>query len=185
MMEEKFDKIKKEVLEFLKLLVFWFLVFMVITKFFVNPIQVIGNSMYPTLKDKERGFSSIISKNFEIKRFDIVVVEAKGDSKDHWVKRVIGMPNETIECRNDMIYIDGKELDQPFLNEEWMESEKAIYGTFTSDFGPYTLKENEYFLLGDNRVHSTDSRIVGPFSKEEITSIGVFVYFPFQEFGIK
>ena len=52
---------KKEVLDFLKLLVFWFLIFLVITKFFVNPIQVIGNSMHPTLVDQERGFSSVIS----------------------------------------------------------------------------------------------------------------------------
>lgn len=183
-MDGMLEKIKKEVLEFAKLLVFWFFVFLIITKFLVNPIQVIGDSMYPTLVDKERGFSSVISKYFEIERFDIVVVQAKGNS-DHWVKRVIGMPNETIECRNDVIYINGVELEQDFLNEEWVESEIDIYGYFTYDFGPYTLKEDEYFLLGDNRTHSTDSRAVGTFSKDEITSVGIFAYYPFEEFGIK
>lgn len=182
--EKKFD-LKKEVFDFVKLLVFWFLIFMVVTKFVVNPIQVIGNSMYPTLKDKERGFSSIISKNFEINRLDIVVVEAKDKSSDHWVKRVIGLPNETIECRDDVIYIDGVPLEQDFLDEEYISAEKAIYGKLTEDFGPITLKENEYFLMGDNRQHSTDSRVVGPFSKDEITSVGIFIYYPFDEFGAK
>ena len=111
-MNEKWKNFKKEVFEFAKLLVFWFLVFLVVTKFLVSPIQVIGSSMYPTLKDKQRGFSSVLSKNFDIERFDIVVVRAKGNENDHWVKRVIGMPNETIECRNDVIYINGKPLEQ-------------------------------------------------------------------------
>ncbi|MGN1343198.1 MAG: signal peptidase I [Traorella sp.] len=184
-MSEKLNHLMKEIWDFIKLFIFWFLIFLVITKFFVNPIQVIGNSMYPTLIDQERGFSSIISRNFEIKRFDIVVVEEKGNGHEHWVKRVIGLPNETIECKDDVIYINNEPIDQSFLDEEWVENEKMLYGCFTSDFGPYTLKEDEYFLLGDNRTHSTDSRVVGPFSKDEITSVGVFVYFPFQEFGIK
>lgn len=183
-MKEKID-FKKEVLDFLKLLVFWFLIFLVLTKFLVNPIQVIGDSMHPTLVDHERGFSSIISKHFEIERFDIVVVKAPGDPNDHWVKRVIGLPNETISCKDDVLYINGKAIEQNFLDEVYVEKEKKIYGVFTRDFGPITLGEDEYFLMGDNRNHSTDSRSVGAFSKEDITSVGIFVYFPFSEFGGK
>ena len=184
-MNDKWKSLKKEVFEFVKLLVFWFLVFLIVTKFFVSPIQVIGSSMHPTLKNKERGFSSVLSKNFDIERFDIVVVSAKENSNEHWVKRVIGMPNETIECKNDVIYINGVALDQSFLDEDWVNQEKAIYGHFTENFGPYTLKEDEYFLMGDNRTHSTDSRDVGAFNKEEITSVGIFVYYPFESFGSK
>lgn len=177
--------IKKEMIEFVKLLAFWFVIFMVVTKFIVNPIQVIGDSMYPTLKNKERGFSSIISTHFNINRFDIVVVKAKDNPKEHWVKRIIGMPNETIEYKNDVLYIDGKPLEQDFFNESYVESEKNIYGQFTDDFGPITLKEDEYFLMGDNRQHSTDSRAVGFFHRSEITSVGIFIYYPFEEFGGK
>lgn len=184
-MEENKKSIKKELFEFVKLLVFWFLIFMVLTKFVVNPVQVFGNSMYPTLKDQERGFSSIISTHFEIHRKDIVVVKAKDSSHEHWVKRVIGMPNETIECKNDVIYINGEPLNQDFLDEEYVNEQKSIYGYFTEDFGPVTLKEDEYFLMGDNRPHSTDSRRVGVFQKSEMTSVGIFIYFPFQEWGIK
>lgn len=176
---------KKEVLDFLKLLVFWFLIFLVITKFFVNPIQVIGNSMHPTLVDQERGFSSVISKHFDIERFDIVVVEAPGNPNDHWVKRVIGLPNETISYKDEVLYINGNAVEQDFLDETYVASETEIYGEFTENFGPITLKEDEYFLMGDNRKHSTDSRRVGAFSKEDITSVGIFVYFPLSEFGGK
>ena len=184
-MNEKFQQLKKEVIDFIKLLVFWFLIFLVITKVFVSPIQVVGSSMYPTLVDKERGFSSVISKHFEIERFDIVVVEAKGNSREYWVKRVIGLPNETIEYKDDILYINGKVVEQDFLDENWVENEKNIYGNFTEDFGPYTLKSDEYFLMGDNRTHSTDSRDVGAFTKDEIASVGIFVYFPFDQFGGK
>lgn len=177
--------IKKEIFDFGKLLVFWFIIFMIITKFVVNPIQVIGDSMYPTLKNFERGFSSIISTHFDINRFDIVVVQAKDNPKDHWVKRVIGMPNETIECRDDVIYINGNPIDQDFLDDEYVQSEVSLYGEFTEDFGPIVLGEDEYFLMGDNRQHSTDSRMVGAFKKSEITSVGIFIYYPFNEIGGK
>ena len=140
--------------------------------------------MYPTLTDRERGFSSIISKHFEIERFDIVVVRSE-ETDNYWVKRVIGMPGETIECKDDVIYINGVELKQEFLDEDWVNHEKDIYGYFTYDFGPYTLDEGEYFVMGDNRTHSTDSRVVGAFTKDEIVSVGIFSYFPFEEFGIK
>ena len=76
-------------------------------------------------------------------------------------------------------------MEQDFLDETYVASETEIYGEFTEDFGPITLKEDEYFLMGDNRKHSTDSRRVGAFSKEDITSVGIFVYFPLSEFGGK
>lgn len=176
---------KKEVFDFLKLLVFWFLVFLVVTKFIINPVQVIGSSMYPTLKDRQRGFSSIVSKNFEVERFDIVVVEAKDNPKNHWVKRVIALPNETIECREGIVYIDGKPLNEDFLDAKYVQEQMEVYGYFTKDFPAVTLGENEYFLMGDNRPHSTDSRVVGAFGYDEITSLHIFVYYPFEDFGMK
>lgn len=184
MEKEPFD-LKKEILEFLKLLVFWGVIFFLLTKFIINPVQVIGSSMYPTLKDRDRGFSSIISTHFELNRFDIVVVEAKDQSNDHWVKRIIGMPNETIECKNGVIYINHEPIQEDFLDTDYVLSEIDKYGFFTEDFDEIQLKENEYFLMGDNRIHSTDSRRVGPFTKDEITSVGIFVYYPFDELGMK
>lgn len=139
--------------------------------------------MYPTLLDEERGFSSVISKYFDIERFDIVVVEA--ENKDFWVKRVIGCPNDTIEMKNDVLFINGEEVQQDFLDIRYVADEIEKYGYFTEDFGPVTLKDNEYFLMGDNRHHSTDSRVVGPFTEEQISSVGVFVYYPLTQIGVK
>lgn len=182
MNKKKFD-FKREILSLAKMFAFWFVIFFLITKFFVNPIQVIGSSMYPTLIDQERGFSSVISKHFDIDRFDIVVVEAQ--EKDYWVKRVIGLPNDTIEYRNDTLYINGKIVEQDFLDQEYVKQEIEKYGYFTEDFNEITLADDEYFLMGDNRHHSTDSRVVGPFKQEQITSVGVMVYYPFQQLGLK
>lgn len=154
-----------------------------ITKFLVNPIQVIGVSMYPTLADEDRGFSSVISKHFAINRFDIVVVEAHED--DFWVKRVIGCPNETVEMKDEILYINGEAVEQDFLDQNYVAEEQNKYGYFTENFGPITLKEDEYFLMGDNRHHSTDSRVTGPFKAEQIASVGAFIYYPLTQLGVK
>lgn len=177
---------KAEIWDMAKLLVFWSVIFFILVKFVVNPIQVIGESMYPTLKDHARGFSNIISTYIsEPSRYDIVVVQAKDGSKDHWVKRVIGMPNDTIYCKNNVVYVNDEPIEEAYLDAEYRAEIEKQYGYFTRDFEAITLEEDEYFLMGDNRVHSTDSRVVGPFTKEEITSMGVMIYYPFNEFGIK
>ena len=81
--------------------------------FIILPIQVDGNSMYPTLEDGEFGLSYVFKRRFlEVERGDIVVVKYAPDD-EYWVKRVIGLPNETISCKDDTIYIDGKALDEP------------------------------------------------------------------------
>lgn len=182
MEKKKFD-FKEECLSLIKMFGFWFVVFFLITRFLVNPIQVVGSSMYPTLVDQERGFSSVISKHFEIERFDIVVVEAA--EHDFWVKRVIGLPNDTVEYRNDVLYINNEAVSQDFLDEAYVANEVEKYGYFTENFGPVTLGSDEYFLMGDNRHHSTDSRVVGVFKQDQITSVGVMIYYPFNRIGVK
>lgn len=186
---EEIKPVKKtliqELVEWVKLFAFWIVVFTIITKFIVHPIQIVGNSMYPTLIDQSRGFSSIISRNSEIERLDIVVVEAKDNPDDFWVKRVIGLPGETVECIDGVVYIDGKPLEEDFLDKDYVESEEEIYGYFTYDFDAVELDDDEYFVMGDNRTHSTDSRVVGPFEKDEIKSVHVLIFYPFEYFGVK
>lgn len=109
--------------------------------------------MYPTLKDKQ---VVKVSKIKEISRFDIVI--AKKHDNYLIVKRVIGLPDEKVEYKNNHLYINDKPVTEDFID---------LYSTKTENF-VYTLKDNEYFLLGDNREYSTDSREHGPFRKEEI-----------------
>lgn len=118
-----------------------------------NFMSISGNSMYPTLKDKQ---IVKVSKIKEINRFDIVI--AKKTDNYLIVKRVMGLPNEKIEYKNNHLYINDEPVTEDFID---------LYSTKTENF-VYTLKDNEYFLLGDNREYSTDSREHGPFRKEEI-----------------
>ena len=103
------------------------------------PIQIVGNSMFPTLKDGEIGICTRISK---ISRFDIVVVNQDGRKI---IKRVIGLPNETIEYKDNQLYI----------NDNLVKDTKKV--GFTKNF-KVKLGDDEYFCMGDNREHSLDSR---------------------------
>lgn len=184
--EEKKMSFTDEVIDFAKTFVICLVSVWLLTTFVVTPVKVDGSSMYPTLVDQELGLSNIFAaKYLDVKRFDIVVVnDKKEDSDEHWVKRVIGLPGETISCIDDVVYIDGEPLEEPFLDTEHAESEKEIYGYFTNDFDEVVLGEDEYFLMGDNRTNSTDSRVVGAFKREDITCKGVFIYYPFNEIKI-
>ena len=132
--------------------------------------RVNGSSMYPTLLDGDYGYSFVISKNIGIKRFDICVVDV--DNKK-LVKRVIGLPNETVSFLDNKLYINESQIED-VVNED----------VFTSDFS-VTLSDNEYFCLGDNREISKDSRFYGSFSKNDIVSTHLFVLYPFDNFGFK
>ena len=157
---------------------------LVVVNFFFMPIVVNGSSMYPTLQDKSYGFSNIFSRRVSgIERFDIVVVYL--ESRDeNLVKRVIGLPNETITFTNDTLYVNGTPIDQPFLDEEYVKSIKnsTSSGLFTADF-TITLGDDEYFCMGDNRLRSADSRVYGAFKQSDIISKGIFIVFPFNLFG--
>lgn len=118
-----------------------------------NYMSISGNSMYPTLKDKQ---VVKVSKIKEINRFDIVI--AKKTDNYLIVKRVIGLPDEKVEYKDNHLYINEKPVTESFID---------LYLTKTEDF-TYTLKDDEYFLLGDNREYSTDSRELGAFKKEKL-----------------
>lgn len=141
------------------------LVVVLIRTFLVTPIKVNGPSMESTLKD---GYFMILKKyDKSFERGDIVVVKTKDD---RIIKRVIGLPKEDIEYKDNELYIDGKKIEQ-----------KYGYG-HTNDFTDY-CGNDEYFVLGDNREDSTDSRILGCIQKEDILGKTDFVFFPFGKFG--
>lgn len=136
-----------------------------IRTFVVTPIKVNGSSMNDTLKDGD----FMILKKYDKKysRYDVVVVDNDGDKI---IKRIVGMPEEDIEYKDNKLYINGSEV-------------KENYGKgYTSDFVDYCT-EDEYFVLGDNREESKDSRIIGCVNKKDIIGKTDFVVFPFNKWG--
>lgn len=135
---------------------------------FITPVIVSGHSMDTTLDDGMYGFSSNIKDGTEIERGDIVIVST--DSKVI-IKRIIGLPGETIKCEDGIVYINNEPIVEDYAT-----------GT-TDDFDECTLGENEYFVMGDNREHSKDSRIIGPISKDQIIAKHLFVITSINKFG--
>lgn len=173
-----------EIISFLLTLTISFIAVLLFTTYIAKPVRVEGSSMYPTLQNNDVAFSSLMNleKN-QINRFDIVVVRLQAQNK-YVVKRVIGLPNETVEIKGDILYINGEEVAQDFLNEEYVASQ-SIHGIFTGDIEPITLGSDEFFLLGDNRPNSQDSRYYGPFQAKDIVSKHLLIIYPFHRMGAK
>ena len=180
--EDKKESMGREVMDFLKDLVIAFVVVFLLFKVLMRPIEVIGSSMYPTLQDKSYGVSNVIgTKLGHIERFDIVIIHIE-EKNEYIVKRVIGMPGETVSYTDGQLYINGEATDEPFLDEDYVST--YADGTFMSDVEPITLDDDEYYCLGDNRPHSSDSRYYGPFKEDQIVAKGVFILFPFSRAGL-
>lgn len=156
-------KIIKEWLPYIIILV----IVLLIRIYVITPARVNGESMEPTLYDGEIVLLNKISMKKEVKRFDIVVFEYEYDKL---IKRVLALPGEEIEYKEDILYIDGEVIKVPFTFEQ------------TDDFKE-VIGEDEYFVVGDNRDDSKDSRYIGPIKKEIIEGKVKFVLFPFKKFG--
>ncbi len=156
-------KVIKEVIPYIVIVV----VVVLIRTFIITPVRVDGDSMKNTLKN---GDILLLYKLSSINRFDIIVLDEEKDN-EKIIKRVIGMPGETVAIKNGKIYINDKVIDDEYA-----------YGE-TSDYNKVTLKDDEYFILGDNRLISKDSRYFGPIKDNEIKGKIVFRLFPFTKIG--
>lgn len=166
---------KSFVYKTMKFLVVLALLFFVTFQWILLPAKIIGDSMYPTMENNQVGLSFIFAKEFSLDRFDVVIIEEQGELI---IKRIIGLPNEVVEYRDGQLYIDGQFVDEPFLDNEYRKSvELNSKIPFTYRFAKVQLKQDEYFVMGDNRPRSQDSRYFGPVKKEEILSEGFFYLF--------
>ena len=181
----KLSNITIELLDMIRTVLICIVCVFIFTTIFFKPVKVEGDSMKPTLLDGEYGFSNVFSiLNEDYNRFDIVVVKHKED-ESLWVKRIIGLPGDTVEYKDEKLYINGEYVEETFLDENYIKQQTSDgLVMFTYDFGPVTLGEDEVFLVGDNRLVSHDSRSVGAFKTSDLVSKSVFVYFPFNRMGI-
>ena len=178
-------KILKELVSFLKILILSYISIFLLTTFVIKPVVVTGTSMEPTLKDKDVGFSNVFMKRiFGIDRSSVVTVYVEADDQ-YLVKRVIGLPGETVYAQNGIIFINDEALIENYLDQDFMQSSVGLNGYFTEDFEKLLIPDDYYFLMGDNRPRSKDSRQYGPFHKDQILSNSLLVIYPFDNFGIK
>ncbi len=154
----------------------------IVSIFLINYVasayKIKGHSMSSVLKDQERVIISKLGiRNGNIKRFDIVVLNKPNEPGKSVVKRVIGLPGEIIEIREGDVYINYKKLEQPFLSERENHSYQG------DNMNPLLIRENHYFVLGDNRAVSHDSRSFGTVPEKYIYGKTIFRYWPLTRFG--
>ncbi len=147
----------------------------VIIVFLYQPVKVEGTSMSPLLTDQERIFINKFVYRFEpIHRGDVVVFWYPMDRSKSFIKRVIALSGDTVEIQQGRVLVNGKELDEPY-----------VPATFTdrSSLGPTRVPEGSFFVLGDHRNSSNDSRVFGAVPGQFIYGKAVFVYWPVERFG--
>jgi len=171
----KESKKKNEWFEWIKAILLAVLIALILKAFVFTTSIVEGESMEPTLEDGERViFNKIVYIIGEPERGDIVFIHRP---TKNYVKRIIGLPGETIEVNHGELFINGKSHSQAFLNED------AKY--LTGNIGPLTIPEDSYFVMGDNRAISKDSRNgLGLIEENEIVGRSEVIIYPFSELGL-
>jgi len=139
--------------------------------------KIEGNSMERALSDQERVIITKLGVKNNIKRYDIVVLYKPDEPKKSIIKRVIGLPAEIIEIRAGDVYINGRRLPEPYLPKEKDIMFRSI------NMKPLLIQEDHYFVIGDNRTVSQDSRVFGPVSQKYINGKTLLRYWPFSRFG--
>lgn len=174
----------KEIFSWVKAIVFAVVIVFVCRQFLFLPITVSGQSMEPTYHDRNK---VIVSKISKIERFDTIVFESDFAGNEYIIKRVIGLPGDTVEMKNNVLYINGKEYDEPYLQK--LKDDLPPGVNLTEDFtleqlrGESKVPEGSYFVLGDNRRNSSDSRVFGFIQEDDVLGEAKFRFYPFSEIG--
>ncbi|WP_297281432.1 signal peptidase I [uncultured Anaerococcus sp.] len=165
-------------LEFLKSIAIALLIAILIKTFIMDATNIAGNSMLNTLHNGDMLLMNKLSKNFtDYHRGQIVILKAPDYPNRLYVKRVIGEPGDTITLKDEKVYVNGEELNEPYTSVD--------YTLQTSEDYEWTLLDNQYFVMGDNRLEgaSNDSRNFGSIDKSEIVGHAFFRIYPFNDIG--
>jgi signal peptidase I len=158
------------------------LVAVLIVVFVIQPVRVEGQSMMPRLHDQDRIFVNKfiyplrewLGDQTPIKRGDIVVLLYPNDPSKSYIKRVVGLPGEQIEILDGKLYVDNELVEEPYLDEEYLSRDSTP--------GPVDINAHHYFVMGDNRNNSSDSRSWGLVPEKYIYGKAIFRYYPFLPF---
>lgn len=166
--------------EVLKVIIISLAIIVPLRYYLVQPFFVKGASMEPTFDDGNYILIDEITYRFrEPQRGDITVFRFPQDRSQFFIKRIVGMPEETVEIKNNTVIVYNEQNPRGLvLNENYLSSDQQTLGNFRIKLDP-----DEYFVLGDNRLRSSDSRIWGPVNRSLITGRVFFRAFPLKEFG--
>src|SRR6202165_4247333 len=148
--------------------------------FVVQAVHVEGLSMFETLDDNDYLIANKIDYRLHApQRGDIIILRPPTDNSRDFIKRVIALPGEKLLIRDGVVYINGHKLDEPYLPEAW-----TTFNNYPNDgTDGRVMRSNEYFVMGDNRNRSQDSRIFGPISRDRIDGRAWFRIWPLNSFG--
>ena len=166
------------VMHWLRDLLFSVVLAVIVILFLYQPVKVEGTSMMPTLDDQERIFINKFVYRFhfeKIDRGDTVVFWFPGDPSKSYIKRVIGMPGDRVEVRDGSVIVNGQPLEEDYVPQEYRDQ---------SEMRPTTIGPDEYFVLGDHRSSSNDSRTWGMVPRRYIYGKAVFIYWPLEKMGL-
>jgi len=167
-------------LDVLEVVVFAIAFFLFLYLLVFQPHKIKGSSMDPNFKDAEYLLTDKITYRFkEPKRGDVVVFKAPGLDGEEFIKRIIGLPGEDISVKENKVYINNNVLIETYLPSDKYTSG----GTFLPEGNIVEIPEGYYFVMGDNRQHSSDSRSWGLVPKKDISGKAWFVYWPISDIG--
>ena len=158
-------------------LAFSVLIAVILIVFIYQPVKVEGTSMMPTLTDQERIFINKFTYHFglgDIQRGDMVVFWFPLDQSKSYIKRVIGVPGDQVKIEAGQVFVNGREIVEPYVPEEFRDR---------VSYEQREVPEGQYFVLGDHRSSSSDSRTWGFVKREAIYGKAVFVYWPLEKMG--
>jgi signal peptidase I len=140
-----------------------------------QPVKIEGNSMTPLLSNHEAIILNRLVYHFEpIRRGDVVVFRYPLDDTKSFIKRIVGLPGETVQIRQGLVYVNGNWIPEPYVLSQYQD---------LSDFGPIQVPSDSYFVLGDHRNSSNDSRVFGTVAGRLVYGRAVFAYWPKDHFG--
>lgn len=163
---------------------------LVLRNFIFTPIEVSGQSMTPTYHESDRLWQTSLKKP---ERFDVITFPSPRNSK-RIIKRIIGLPGDTLRYENDQLYINNNAYEEPYLKKfkEKLTGDLPLTKNFSLETleildAPNTKKipDRKYFVMGDNRQNTDDSRFFGFVDEETITGVIYFRYYPLNKIGIQ
>lgn len=183
-MEEQtswWDKAKGGLAELIEFVAIVGVIVLVIHYLIAEPHLVSGNSMVPNFHDGDYIITNKLATRFaELQRGEVIILQYPRDPNKVFIKRIIGMPGERLKIMDNVVYINGQLLSEPYLPKDTVTQVRG----FMADGEEITIPEGQYFVMGDNREGSSDSREWGPEKKELIIGQAIFRYWPINKISI-